>query len=547
MITRILLRTGRGAVLAALMAGAAVVPLAHPAHAQAGAQPVAPALSGFSQAVAEAAAANPALAAFYAAHGYAEIWTAADSAARRAALFAAFEQADANGLPVTRYGAEDLRARFATITTERERGQLEAAVSLAYLTWARDVSSGALEPKKIDPGIVRDIHRPDPLALLDGIMASHEPARFLRDLAPKSPQYARLLKTRLSLQAQIAAGGWGAPVPAKRLGPSDSGPAVVALRDRLVRMGYLGRSVSASYDVTLQKAVQTYQLDMGLKADGVAGEGTMAEINRSPEERMKSILVAMERLRWMNGRDLGKRHIWVNLTDFTARVIDDGKLTFETVTVVGQNQSDRRTPEFSDEMEMMVINPSWSVPRSITVKEYLPMMQRNANAAGHIQLIDSRGRAVSRSAVNFAAYNARNFPFAMRQPPSDGNALGLVKFLFPNPYNIYLHDTPSKSLFQKEVRAFSHGCIRVGRPFDLAYALLAPQQDDPEGYFKSVLKTGAETTVKLQTQVPVHLVYFTAFPNAQGRIEYRDDVYGRDAALFAALDKAGVELAPLTN
>jgi murein L,D-transpeptidase YcbB/YkuD len=149
--------------------------------------------------------------------------------------------------------------------------------------------------------------------------------------------------------------------------------------------------------------------------------------------------------------------------------------------------------------------------------------------------------------VDFAAYNARNFPFAMRQPPSDGNALGLVKFLFPNPYNIYLHDTPSKSLFARDVRAFSHGCIRVGRPFDLAYALLSAQQTDPEGYFKSVLQTGTETTVKLQSPVPVHLVYFTAFPNARGRIEYRHDVYGRDAALFAGLEKAGVELAPLTN
>ncbi|MGD9919790.1 MAG: L,D-transpeptidase family protein, partial [Paenirhodobacter sp.] len=187
------------------------------------------------------------------------------------------------------------------------------------------------------------------------------------------------------------------------------------------------------------------------------------------------------------------------------------------------------------------------VPRSNTFKEYLPMMQRNPNAAAHINLVDSRGRTVPRSAVNFAAYNSKNFPFAMKQPPSNGNALGLVKFLFPNPYNIYLHDTPSKSLFQKDVRAFSHGCIRVGRPFDLAYALLAPQTDDPEGYFQKVLRSGRETTVKLETPVPVHLVYFTAWPDARGRIEYRKDVYGRDAALFAALEKAGVELPVLSN
>ncbi|WP_245909683.1 L,D-transpeptidase family protein [Rhodobacter viridis] len=532
---------GRAALVAMMMAGGAMAPFvaADPARAQT--------ISGFAQAVAESTAVSPDLSAFYATHGYAPLWTTAESATRRAAFFAALDQADANGLPSARYGADDLRARFASIETERERGQLEAAVSLAYLAWARDINSGALEPKKIDPGIVREIRRPDPQALLSGLAASPAPARFLRDLTPKSPRYAALVKARLDLQTQIATGGWGPQVSAKRLGPGDTGPAVVTLRDRLIRMGYLDRSVAASYDAALQTAVQTYQLDQGIKADGIAGEGTLAEINRAPEERMKSILVAMERLRWMNGLDLGKRHIWVNLPDFTARVIDDGKMSFETVTVVGMNQGDRRTPEFSDQMEMMVINPSWSVPRSITVKEYLPMMQRNPGAAGHIQLIDSRGRAVSRGSVNFAAYNARNFPFAMRQAPSNGNALGLVKFLFPNPYNIYLHDTPSKSLFQKDVRAFSHGCIRVGRPFDLAYALLAAQESDPEGYFKSVLNTGAETTVKLREPVPVHLVYFTALPNARGRIEYRDDVYGRDAALFAALDKAGVELAPLTN
>jgi murein L,D-transpeptidase YcbB/YkuD len=224
------------------------------------------------------------------------------------------------------------------------------------------------------------------------------------------------------------------------------------------------------------------------------------------------------------------------------RVVDDGKTTFRSVTVVGQNNSDRRTPEFSDEMERMVINPAWHVPRSIVTKEYLPMMQRNPNAAGQLDLIDSRGRVVPRSAVNFAAYTARNFPFAMKQPPSNRNALGLVKFLFPNKWNIYLHDTPSKSLFQKESRAFSHGCVRVGQPFDLAYVLLGAQSDDPRAEFQRILKTGRETTVPLKQPVPVHLVYFTAFPTPTGHVEYRRDVYGRDATLFTALQRAGVEL-----
>jgi L,D-transpeptidase YcbB len=188
------------------------------------------------------------------------------------------------------------------------------------------------------------------------------------------------------------------------------------------------------------------------------------------------------------------------------------------------------------------VNPSWSVPRSITVKEYLPMMQRNPNAAGHLQLIDRNGRSVSRGAVNFGAYTAANFPFAMRQAPSDGNALGLVKFMFPNQYNIYLHDTPSKSLFDNEVRAYSHGCIRLGDPFGFAYAMLARQADDPKTTFQSVLATGSESVLKLEQPVPVHLVYFTAFPSVKGRMNYRRDVYGRDARILEALIAAGVAL-----
>jgi murein L,D-transpeptidase YcbB/YkuD len=210
--------------------------------------------------------------------------------------------------------------------------------------------------------------------------------------------------------------------------------------------------------------------------------------------------------------------------------------------VIGKNVPDQRTPEFSDEMDHMVVNPTWNVPRSITTKEYLPMMKRNPNAASHLKILDSRGRVVPRGSIDFAAYTERNFPYSMKQPPSDGNALGLVKFMFPNKYNIYLHDTPSKSLFQRDVRAFSHGCVRLGDPFDFAYALLSAQTDDPVGQFQRVLKTRTETVVKLDNPVPVHLVYFTAYPTSKGRMSYRRDVYGRDAAIFTALEKAGVVL-----
>ena len=192
---------------------------------------------------------------------------------------------------------------------------------------------------------------------------------------------------------------------------------------------------------------------------------------------------------------------------------------------------------------LMVINPSWYVPRSIITKEYLPKLRANPNAVGHIQITDSRGRTVSRANTDFSQFSARSFPFAMRQPPGKSNALGLVKFMFPNPHSIYLHDTPQKHLFAREVRAFSHGCIRLADPFDFAYALLARQEEDPKAFFHRVLDTGKETKVQLETPIPVHIIYRTAFMTTRGVPEYRRDVYGRDAKVWKALNDAGVALA----
>ena len=497
--------------------------------------------TAFPQSLSVAAADDAAVADWYRTTDYQTLWTGAADEARRAALLAAIAGAADHGLPVERYDAQALVAAFRAVQTEGDRGRVEVAMTKAYLAWAHDLTSGALEPATIDKGILREIKVIDPQVLLSRISAG-DPQAVLDWLLPNSPAYLQLMKAKIGLEAKIAAGGWGEPVPAAALAPGDSGPAVIAMRDRLIAMGYLSPTSAATYDRALESAVQDFQLSHGLTADGAAGESTIIELNKGPEERLKSVIVALERERWMD-YDRSARQVWVNLPDFRAKIIDHGRTVFETRVVIGKDVPDQRSPEFSDLMEHMVINPSWGVPRSIIVKEYLPLLQQNPNAVGHLQVIDGRGRVVPRGSVNFAAYNARTFPFALRQPPSDGNALGLVKFMFPNPYNIYLHDTPSKSLFDKEVRAYSHGCIRVADPFDLAHALLSVQSQAAEAEFDAVLKTGNETTVKLVTPVPVHLVYFTAYPEASGRIGYRRDIYGRDAALFDALSAAGVELA----
>ena len=499
-------------------------------------------VTAFKQAVAEGAAKDRDIAAFYRANGYQGIWTGAfgKDASRRKALFAMISKAPVHGLPVARYDPEGLKARLKAAKTPRERGFAEVEMSRTFLRLVRDMQTGMLEPRKIDNGIVRAIPLRDRVSYLTNFAKSN-PGGFFKALPPKTPEYARLMKEKMRLERLLAKGGWGGKVPAKALKPGQSGAAVVAMRNRLAAMGYLRRSSAQTYDANIQKAVQQFQNDHGLAADGVAGPGTVQEINRDVEDRLKSVIVAMERERWFN-QPRGKRHILVNLTDYTAKIVDNGKVTFQTRSVVGANKSDRRTPEFSDVMEYMVINPTWNVPRSIAVKEYLPMMKRNPNAAAHMNLVDSRGRTVSRSSVNFKAYTARNFPFSIKQPPSRRNALGLVKFMFPNKYNIYLHDTPSKNLFASETRAYSHGCIRLQEPFEFAYMLLAKQTKDPQGEFKRLLNTGRETVVKLEQNVPVHLIYRTAFTQAKGNTQYRRDIYGRDGRIWAALAKAGVVL-----
>ncbi len=510
-----------------------LLPMGRPAGAE---------VTAFKQAVAEAAAQDEALSRFYRSNGFEAIWTGgdADDRARRVALIAALEEAPIHGLPAGRYDLADLRRKLETARTPRELGQLEAEISRLFLRYARDVQTGILEPRKVDSGIVRRVPYRDRASYLTNIVKSN-PRGFFRALPPQTGEYRRLMKAKLQLQRQAARGGWGPVVRARMLEPGDSGPEVVALRNRLIAMGYMKRSMSRSYDAALQRAVQSFQAAHGLTQDGVAGPATLSELNRPVTERLQSVLVAMERERWLN-RPRGARHVLVNLTDFSAKIMDNDKVTFQTRSVIGATASDRRSPEFSDVMEHMVINPTWNVPRSIAVKEYLPKMKANPNAASQLKLVDARGRTVSRSQVNFNAYTEQTFPFNLKEPPSPRNALGLVKFMFPNKYNIYLHDTPAKSLFQRESRAFSHGCIRLHEPFEFAYALLARQTDDPKGLFHSKLDTGRETVVKLKEPVPVHLIYRTAFTTPRGEIQFRRDVYDRDAKIWQALAGAGVAL-----
>ncbi|AHM05282.1 L,D-transpeptidase YcbB [Roseibacterium elongatum DSM 19469] len=493
------------------------------------------AFSALRQAIAEASSENESLAAFYRERDFQPVWTSAEAADRRNALISALQEAGNHGLPTSRYDIDGLIETFRNATNPYARGQADVMASRLFLQYASDVHSGFLEPGDIISDFYQELPRPDARELLADLLDSN-PHAFMASLPPQDPGYTRLMRTKLHLERLAQTGGYGPRVQAGALRPGDSGGAVIALRDRLMAMGYLDRSVTATYDARMQQAVVEFQLDNGINADGVAGGETIRAVNRSVEDHWNEVVLAMERHRWLNeGGEVPDRLIFVNLTDFHVRVIDNGETTFITRSVVGAR--DRQTPEFSDVMEHMVINPSWYVPRSIAMRSYIPNIL--AGGSTYMQLI-ANGRVVNRNAVDMSRYSVSSFPFDLRQPPGPRNALGTVKFMFPNRHAIYLHDTPEQYLMEREVRTFSSGCIRLDDPHEFAYHLLARQTDDPVGLFQRILRTGQETQVNLDVEIPVHLVYWTAWVDDDGTLNFRDDVYGRNARLSQAVRANGV-------
>ncbi len=496
----------------------------------------------FKQAVAEAAANDKAIATFYRDRDYQPIWTGnSDDQRRRAFLDAASHLGD-HGLPSGRYDAEQLRADFGSVRSAKGRGILEVETTRRFLQYADDIQSGILNPSRISKDMYVIPPRRDRLAQLVAFSKS-SPAAYFRALPPQQPEYGRLLKEKARLERILGQGDWGPKVNAKKLQPGDSGAQVTAMRNRLAAMGYKGMGISPDYNDEMTRAVQAFQTDRGLNPDGVAGQSTIAALNVSVQTQLQQVIIGLERQRWMN-KPLGKRHIFVNQADFRAFVMDDNKVTLETRVVVGKSSSQYRTPELSDEMTHLIINPTWHVPQSIARKEYLPMLQEDPTSLLRqgISMTDASGRTVDPRSIDYSQYDVNDFPFDLKQPPSDGNALGKVKFMFPNRFNVYLHDTPSKSLFARDIRAFSHGCVRVQKPFDLAYTILARQSNDPVGMFQRYLDTGLETVVDLEQSIPVHLVYQTVWVTADGRPNYRLDTYGRDKMIFGLLQKEGVVL-----
>ena len=421
---------------------------------------------------------------------------------------------------------------------------VEVAAIRAYLRFAGDLSAGMLRPSRIDDEIDITPVRPTPTAMLARLDTAPL-AEVLTGFEPQSPDYRALIAEKARLEGLVQGAAWGPQVAAgPSLHPGDNDGRVASLRARLARLGYgapAGDAASPHFDPALSAAVEQFQRDHGLNADGVVGQHTLDEINTSAKDRLEQVVVNLERMRWLN-RDFGPRYILVNIPNFVATVYEDRKPVWQSKVVVGEAQK-TRSAEFSGLMTYMVINPSWHVPISIAKRVYLPQLQRDPGilARANMELMTQSGTVIDPKLIDFAALNG-SFPFRIRQSPSDGNALGHVKFIFPNDHAIYMHDTPHRDLFAKDSRAFSNGCIRLADPDGLAHLLLRDQVADPVAAYDKWVDGKVEKTVMLEFPIPVNLVYRTVFLDQGGALRFRDDVYGRDAKVFRALQDAGVTL-----
>ena len=481
---------------------------------------------------------------FFAARGYAPFWTEPGSA-RPDELVAALEAADAQGLPRSRYAPDALALMFDTPGDQGAAAAREVAAMGAYLGLATDLSVGIVDPSGISPEISVNPTPPAASVLLAALADAPVP-EALHAFEPASPDYARLVAEKARLEALSQGEAWGPAVSeGPTLHPGDSSPRVAELRTRLARLGYVvptAESAGEGFDDGLAQSVQTFQEDYGLVGDGVVGSRTLAAVNAPVETRLAQVVVNLERMRWMP-RDLGERYLFVNIPDFTVKLYEGGQVAWQSKVVVGKTKV-TETPEFSDEVSYLVVNPTWHIPDSIAIRDYLPKLQKDPMVLKrqNIRLLTRAGTEINPKLVDFTQYTPENFPFRIKQRPADDNALGKVKFMFPNQFSIYLHDTPHREYFARDVRAFSNGCIRVEKPTELAEILLAGQADDPAAAFDGWVAAKTERNVTLKRAIPVHITYRTVWFDDAGTAVYRPDVYGRDARVLEVLEGAGVTL-----
>jgi murein L,D-transpeptidase YcbB/YkuD len=437
----------------------------------------------------------PAVRTFYARRAQQPAWDAASLVTLRRAI----DALENDGLTPAHYH----RAALAHLPEGAERDILATD---AFLLAAEHLSRGVVDPQFARPSWCI---APGPLDLAAVLQAALDEQTIEESLARLTTQhegYARLRSALAAYRVVERGGGWPLVSAGRSLRLGDDDPRVAELRARL------GASPGTRFDDELDTLVRHFQSHHGIAADGVAGPETLRELNVSAADRVRQIAANMERWRWMPD-DLGDAYVIVNIAAFRLDVIERGQSVLAMKTIVGRRYT--RTPFFAARILDVQINPWWNVPDSIAMSELWPKQKRDPTYLARNQMIVVDGR--------------------IRQRPGPWNALGRLKFNLPNPYDVYLHDTPSRSLFARPVRAFSHGCIRLEHPRDLAAYLLRDQPQWTASAIQEAIDSGRERRVPLTSPMPVYVLYWTAWIGDDGHMEFHRDHYARDTALIEAL------------
>lgn len=436
---------------------------------------------------------------------------------------------------ISRYGHE-----LETAPSRAKLLEYDLLLSDALMLLAQHKRHGKVNPREVEERLNLDSPAPRP-SLMDTFLTALRTAtvrKALDELEPAHPAYASL-KRALSRYRKIAgSGGWQPVPPGPSLKPGMRHERVQALRARLAVTGDLTWESAHPlfYDEVLAGAVRAFQTRHHLEADGIAGKATLAAMNIPVADRISQIRVNLERARWVM-HDMPAANIVIDIAGFNLQYYHQGRLVWKTRVMVGEPFN--QTPVFRSAITYLVLNPTWTIPPDILKNETVPriLTEKDYLAKQRLRVLTASGEEVDPTTVPWGQYLGKRPPYTLRQDAGPDNALGLIKFIFPNPYHVYLHDTPSKSLFDKARRAFSHGCIRVQHPLDLGKMLIANDPGNPTSAarFDQVLASGKTSTIFLKEPLPIFLMYLTA--NAEnGQVQFMPDLYQRDRGILDALN-----------
>ena len=420
---------------------------------------------------------------------------------------------------------------------------LDIILTAALARYAYHLRFGKVNPASMDAdwNITRSLKGQDPLVELQGVIDSAVLDVQLDALVSQLPVYDELRNALAKYVALQDAGGWPAIPAGATLKPGMQDERVPLVRQRLLVTGDLTVDAAVNqplvFDAALQHAVEYFQLRHGLDTDGLVGKGTLAAMNVPVAARIDQIRVNLDRARWV-AQDIPKTFVIVDIAGFRARLFRDGEVVWDEPAQVGKPY--RKTPVFREDMTYLELNPTWTIPPTILAKDILPRVKKDPAylQQKNMQVLTRDGKLVDPNSIDWSSISARGFPYIIRQTPGPHNALGRVKFMFPNSHFVYLHDTPSKALFNRSSRAFSSGCIRVRNPYRLAELLLQDEDNWSLEQVEAAIDTLKQQRVNLSEPVPVLLLYWTVNVDADGTVYFRDDIYQRDAKVLAGLDGA---------